>query len=457
MRCKIRATYTFLFFLMAVMACQPEQTNNMQEDQSLLTIESKIVRDQVGGMKTAFLSAEDQDSLVWVNMKFRFGNEQNLMNRDVAGDFAGQLLIKGTQHRNGAELEQVFKDLGANVNVTGNVYSASVSMEVESENLYEALNVLQEVLREPAYSKDEFEAHKQEILTIVGDFKDDASSIAGRRMGQYMNRLPAGHPNYSGSLEESLKAIGAVTLDETKAFYKDFYGASNVEITVVGNVDRAEMNNWLDTSFGDWESPSPFKKVAIPYEEIPPIRESISFPVKAKANIGARQNLPMSQDHPDYPALLLGAYILGNPAYQESRLANIYNDHPDGDRLMSVFFSDPIEQLGGFMVFGNFESANLKQIEEVFDTEVARFISEGFTQEEVEGAQAHWLASREYLRTNYSRLASHINNGLFSGRTLQWDADLENRMKALTPEDISNAVKRHIKPEAMSVISAGRF
>ena len=126
MRCRIRATTTFLFFLMAVMACQPEETNNVKEDQSLLTIESKIVRDQVGGMKTAFLSTEDQDSLVWVNMKFRFGNEQNLMNRDVAGDFAGQLLIKGTKNRTGAELEQVFKDLGANVNVTGNVYSASV-------------------------------------------------------------------------------------------------------------------------------------------------------------------------------------------------------------------------------------------------------------------------------------------------------------------------------------------
>lgn len=446
-----------LLYSATLFACQSAQTQHSNETYTFDEIESRITRDKVGGITTAFLQTPDQDSLVYMYMKFRFGNEKELMNRDVAGDFAGQLLMRGTKKHTREELEAAFDRLGAKVNLSGDVYSVWASITVPTQNLYETLSLIKEVLQEPAYSNDEFEQLKKEVLAILDNFKDDASSIAGRAMGQYMNSLPEGHPNYSGSLEGSIKAISEVTLDETRAFHKDFYGASNGQITVAGSFDEVEFTSWLNKNLVTWESPAAYGKSIITLAEKPPINRRINAKTKNKAHLTARQNLYLNNTHPDYPALLMGAYLLGNPAFSESRLANVFKDNESGDRLMSVFFASPINKLGGFMVFGNFDAANLDQIEDVFQAQIAGFISKEITPNELEAAKQHWFDSREGLKTNYSRLVSHINNALYLERTLEWDAELETKVMELSPSVVHSAIRRHIKQESLSVVAAGDF
>ena len=46
---------------------------------------------------------------------------------------------------------------------------------------------------------------------------------------------------------------------------------------------------------------------------------------------------------------------------------------------------------------------------------------------------------------------------LFLDRSMQWDADLEKKVAALTPADVNAAVKRWIKPESISIVEAGDF
>lgn len=52
---------------------------------------------------------------------------------------------------------------------------------------------------------------------------------------------------------------------------------------------------------------------------------------------------------------------------------------------------------------------------------------------------------------------SGFETGLFQGRTYKWDADLEERVGALTPEQILAALRRHIDPARISIVKAGDF
>ncbi|MGE3467685.1 MAG: hypothetical protein AB7J13_12210, partial [Pyrinomonadaceae bacterium] len=208
----------------------------------LAEIESKIDRKQIGGLKVALLNRRTADSSVVVRLELRFGNEKALMNRDVAGDFAGQLLMRGgTTKRSREQIEQDLERLNTKLDISGDVFSAWASIKTSRNHLPAVLKLVGEILREPAYPKDEFDKLQSEVLKIVGDFRTSSQGIAARELGMKLNTEPRGHPNYSGSIEESLARIGAVTLEQTKEFHKTLYGASNGEMTVIGDFDEPEI------------------------------------------------------------------------------------------------------------------------------------------------------------------------------------------------------------------------
>jgi zinc protease len=42
-------------------------------------------------------------------------------------------------------------------------------------------------------------------------------------------------------------------------------------------------------------------------------------------------------------------------------------------------------------------------------------------------------------------------------RTMRWEEDFEKRIAALTPEQISGALKRHLDPKKLVIVNAGDF
>lgn len=76
-------------------------------------------------------------------------------------------------------------------------------------------------------------------MTGIESQKSEPRAVASTELGRVFNIYPKGHPNYSGTIDEDIADIKAVTLDDVKKFYKDFYGASNGQLTVVGDFDAA--------------------------------------------------------------------------------------------------------------------------------------------------------------------------------------------------------------------------
>lgn len=54
-------------------------------------------------------------------------------------------------------------------------------------------------------------------------------------------------------------------------------------------------------------------------------------------------------------------------------------------------------------------------------------------------------------------MARRLNTYLFLNRTLAWDAALEEKIQALTPERIGTALRRYIDPAKLSIVKAGDF
>ena len=62
------------------------------------------------------------------------------------------------------------------------------------------------------------------------------------------------------TVDESIAALKATTLEDAKRCYRELFGASRAEFAAVGDFDADALARQVDELFGAWHSPVPFKR-----------------------------------------------------------------------------------------------------------------------------------------------------------------------------------------------------
>ena len=426
-------------------------------DPSPSNIEARVKRAKIGGLDTAFLTKKNRGESVTANIFLRFGDEKSLMNRGEAAGFAGQLLQRGTARKTRQQIKDEFDKLKAQVNIFGGATNASVNIETTRQNLPGVLRLVGEVLREPSFPQAEFDLLKQETLTQIESQKSEPTSIAFTEISRHFNAFPKGHPLYSGTFEEDIADIKAVTLDDVKRFYKDFYGASNGQMTVVGDFDEKEIAALTQEIFGNWKSPNGYTRIKQDFRAVAPINKSFETPDKANAFFVARMNVKVRDDNADYPALVLGNYMLGG-GFLNSRLAvRIRQKEGLSYGVGSSFNASALDESGTFFANAIYAPENADKLEAAFKDELAKLLKDGFTAEEVTAAKTGLLQGRRLSRAQDRELTGRLNNYLFLNRTIAWDADFDGKLESLTVEQVNAAMRKYMTPENITIIKAGDF
>ncbi|RME03756.1 MAG: insulinase family protein, partial [Bacteroidetes bacterium] len=112
---------------------------------------------------------------------------------------------------------------------------------------------------------------------------------------------------------------------------------------------------------------------------------------------------------------------------------------------------------GNFVAYAIYAPENVAKLEAAFKEEIVKVLEEGFTAEELEAAKSGYLQNRGMSRADDRSLSGTLNSYLDLDRTMMWDKKLEDKIMALTVEDINAAVKRHIDPSKLVIIKAGDF
>jgi zinc protease len=427
-------------------------------DPSPANIESRTTRVELpGGLELAVLPKKTRGNAVVATMTLRFGNEKSLMNRGTAGALAGAMLMRGTTKHTRQQIQDELDKLKARAFVFGGPTSANVSIETTRENLPAVLKLVAEILREPSFPADEFEQLKQQFLTGIESRRSQPESVAGTAFSRHLNPYPKGDVRYVSTPDESIADVKAATLDEAKKFYADFYGASNGEVAVAGDFDPKEIEKMVGDLFGSWKSPQPYARLVSVYKDIAPLNQSLETPDKVNAVFIAGMQLNLRDDDPDYPALTLANYILGG-GQLNSRLANrIRQKEGLSYSIGSGINASALDKSGSFAAQAIYAPQNAAKLEAAFKEELERAIKEGFTAEEIEAAKKGILQAREVSRAQDAELARKLSSYLFLNRTLDWDAELEKKILALTPEQVVTAMRRHIDPAKLTIIKAGDF
>ena len=421
-------------------------------------IESRTGRSRLpGGLKLALLPKKTRGETVIANMTLRFGDEKSLLNTSTAADLAADMLRRGTAKHTRQQINDEFDRLKARVRINGGSTQAAVAIETVRANFPAVLRLVAEILRTPAFPATEFDQLKQENLAQIEQQKSEPTFVAGNTYQRHMSAYPKGDVRYVKTADEQLADYKAVTLGEVKKFYSDFYGASNAELAVVGDFDPKEIAALAGELFGDWKSPRTFTRVPRPFRDVSAVNQALPTPDKANAFFLAGMPLKMRDDDPDYPALVLGNYMLGG-GFLNSRLATrIRQKEGLSYGVGSQFSASALDDSGSFTTFAIYAPQNAEKLETAFQEEIARALKDGFTDQEIKEAKSGYLQNAQVGRAQDPALAGKLSGYLFLDRTLAWDAALEQKIAALTPDQIAGAMRRHIDPSRITIVKAGDF
>jgi zinc protease len=427
-------------------------------DPAPANIESRTTRsDLPNGMKLALLQKKTRGESVEARITLRIGNEKTLQGKSIAADFAAQLLNKGTSKHTRQQIKDEFDRLKANVFIGGSAPNISVNITTTRPNLQEVLKLVAEVLKDPIFPQDEFDKLVNEQLAGVESQRNEPQAIAITRIQRHISPYSKTDPRYTTTPDEDVAEIKSVKLEEVKKFYKDFYGASAATMSVVGDFETEPIKSLVTELFGTWKNPTPAVRLENKAAQVTTINESFETPDKANAFFVAGYNFDFRDDNPDYPALVLGNYMLGG-GFLNSRLAvRIRQKEGLSYGVGSQFSAGSLDPVGTFFAFAIYAPENVEKLEAAFKEEITKVITEGFTAEEVEAAKTGWLQSRTVGRAQDGQLAGTLNNYLFSKRDLKWDEASEKKVSELTAEQINAIMKKYLKVESFNIVKAGDF
>ncbi len=177
------------------------------------------------------------------------------------------LMDEGTTSMSSQEIAEAEERLGADVSTSNSSDRSYAVLSALSPNLAPSLDILADVVRNPAFAPAEVERVKAQTLTSIAQFQRDPTRVGQRVLPTVL--FGANHP-YGGPAGGDPKAIGGFTRSDLAGFQQRWLRPDNVKIFIVSSLPLSAVKPLLDARFGHWAPPQQVAKGAKTFTAPPP-------------------------------------------------------------------------------------------------------------------------------------------------------------------------------------------
>ena len=170
------------------------------------------------------------------------------------------LLEEGTTSRDSIAIAEEQERLGADLGENASMDNTTITLSALKPNLAASLDLLADVVRNPAFKPEEVERKRAVLLARIAGEKTQPQGLALRVLPPILfgKAHPYGVP-FTGSGDEA--GATAVTRDDLVAFHHRWLRPDNGAIFVVGDTSLDEIRPMLEARFGSWAAPAEAKGV----------------------------------------------------------------------------------------------------------------------------------------------------------------------------------------------------
>lgn len=413
------------------------------------------------GVKAAFLPKKTRGEAVTLRLTLRFGSAEGLKGKAKAAELLPKLMARGTKKLSRQELTDALDKNRAVLHASSSMRQpgvATFTLTTKKPHLAAAVDLLRQVLREPALAEQEFETLKTAQLATLEKQKSDPTALAQMTVSKQLNPYPAGDPRFIPSPTEEIEMLQQTSLASVRELYESAFGATQGELTVIGDFDASATKQQLMEALSGWKSKEPVQRVVRRSDvQVKGNSQDIATPDKASATYFAGLVFPMRDNHPDFVPLQLGNFILGHGSLS-SRLGNRVREKDGLSYGVGSGLQVPaVEDRSLFYLYAICNPANMTKVDQAIREEVELMLKDGVTADELEAAKQGFLQSEQVNRTEDAILAQILEESLDANRTLKFQSDLEARVQNITPDDVVKACRKYLDPKKLVIVKAGDF
>lgn len=410
------------------------------------------------GGKYVLLEKPAKGDKINASISLRMGDENSLMNKSEIAQIVAKMLETGTTTKTKKQISDELDRIKTDISFYGGADVLIITMNTDKQNLPAALVLLDDLLHHPKFDATEFE---KVVIDTKADYeanRNEPFNAAFTKLQKISTKYPKGHPFYAADTDESLEEVNKVKLEDVKKYYADFYGSNNSLSAFVGGIDKKQVSDFLQNTFGKWNSKAPYKAVEPKYFDIPATVETISTPDKTNAALLGNINLNISEKHPDYPAVFMANELLGGGAFLSSRIPQRLRENEGMSYGAGTFMNMEYNyNVGYWGLYAAYNPLFKGRLDSALHQEIDKAVTGGFAEDELKNSVKSWLEQNKTSLGANDFLAGLLRGYLRDERSLDDFINFENKVKSLNLDAVNAALRKYYDKNKLVLIYSGDF
>jgi zinc protease len=391
------------------------------------------------------LSEKHELPVVMVSMAIKAGSTAEPGDKPGLASITASLLTQGTAKRAANQINREIDFIGGSLSTSGGNDFASAGLRVLKKDLRTGLDLLSDVLMNPAFDQREIDRKVKETLAEIRRQKDEPNIVAD----EAFEKMVFGSHAYGRTNDDVAAYLPKMTRQDIVDFYASRYSPNTAIIAVVGDVSEREIVPLLNEYFKAWkrkEQPLPVP-VALPAIDKTTVRKIDRNITQANIIMG---QIGISRENPDYYAVMIMNYILGGGGFSSRLMDNIRDNKGLAYDVHSMVAAQ--KEPGAFSVTiqTKNESAN-EVIDETFK-EIRRIQNEPVSEKELADAQAYLTGSFPLKMDTSAKIAGILTSIEIYNLGLDYPQKYRDLIQAVTRDDIQRVARKYLRPDRMAVV-----
>jgi zinc protease len=365
---------------------------------------------------------------------------------------ASRVIDRGTRQRTTEEIAEAFDERGVSLAVSANRHVMTVSCTCLSEDFEAMLDLVGEIVMQPAFPDQEIETRKGEVLNAIRQDEDSPAATAMHAV--FAALYPDQHP-YGRPAKGTVESVSRIERNDLVEFHDARFAPAVTTAVIVGDVDRGRAVAAGERVFGPWRKPTP-GDIALTHPPAGRSRHERVIPMmnKAQADIAYGFTTIVRSD-PTYYAYTLMNNALGQYGIGGRLGDSIRERQGMAYYVFSSFDANVVE--GPLIVRAGVNPANVDRAIASIDEEMRRMAGEGLTPEELSDCKQFLIGSIPRLLETNGAIATFLQTAEFFGLGLDHDLRLPSLLDAVTLEDVNAAARQALDVNRAAVVVAGPY
>jgi zinc protease len=399
------------------------------------------------GVRVYFVPAPELP-MIDVNVTFAAGSARDDGQPGLAR-MTNTLLDMGAAGLSADEIATRIESLGAELSTNSVREMATVSLRSLSDraHLEPALGILADVITRPNFDNKDFERERERKLVGIRHSEQSPATVAEYR---FFAVVYGEHP-YAHRVSGTEESVEALKLDAVTAFYKRYYVARNAVVSIVGDLDRRAAAALVEQITGAL----PAGKRAAVLPPVPVLRQAEEERIlHPSTQTHVRMGAPgMHRGDPDYFPLYVGNHVLGGGGLV-SRLHEEVREQRGLSYSVNSYFS-PMERDGPYLLSLQTRNDQVDEALAVMRKTLQDFVDKGPTADELLAAKKNITGGFPLRIASNSGIISHLNMIGFYDLPLDYLDTFNDKVTAVTQQQIIDAFQRRVSPETMVTVIVG--